>query len=31
LPIKIVVYDNGKLGFVEIEQKVAGLLRQENI
>lgn len=26
LPIKIVVYDNGKLGFVEIEQKAAGLL-----
>jgi pyruvate dehydrogenase (quinone) len=25
LPIKIVVYDNGKLGFVEIEQKAAGL------
>ena len=26
LPIKIVVFDNGKLGFVEIEQKAAGLL-----
>jgi pyruvate dehydrogenase (quinone) len=26
LPIKIVVYDNGKLGFVEIEQKAAGLM-----
>jgi pyruvate dehydrogenase (quinone) len=26
LPIKIVVYDNGKLGFVEIEQKAAGLI-----
>jgi pyruvate dehydrogenase (quinone) len=26
LPIKIVVYDNGKLGFVGIEQKAAGLL-----
>ena len=26
LPIKIVVYDNGKLGFVDIEQKVAGLV-----
>jgi pyruvate dehydrogenase (quinone) len=26
LPIKIVVYDNGKLGFVEMEQKAAGLL-----
>jgi pyruvate dehydrogenase (quinone) len=25
LPIKIVVYDNGKLGFVEIEQKSSGL------
>jgi len=25
LPIKIVVYDNGKLGFVEIEQKAAGI------
>jgi pyruvate dehydrogenase (quinone) len=25
LPIKIVVFDNGKLGFVEIEQKAAGL------
>lgn len=25
LPIKIIVYDNGKLGFVEIEQKSAGL------
>jgi pyruvate dehydrogenase (quinone) len=26
LPIKIVVYDNGKLGFADIEQKAAGLL-----
>jgi pyruvate dehydrogenase (quinone) len=26
LPVKIVVYDNGKLGFVDIEQKAAGLL-----
>jgi len=26
LPIKIAVYDNGKLGFVDIEQKAAGLL-----
>jgi pyruvate dehydrogenase (quinone) len=26
LPIKIVIYDNGKLGFVDIEQKAAGLL-----
>ena len=26
LPIKIVVYDNGELGFVDIEQKVAGLM-----
>jgi len=26
LPIKIVVYDNGKLGFVELEQKAEGLL-----
>jgi len=25
LPIKIVVYDNGKLGFVDIEQQAAGL------
>jgi pyruvate dehydrogenase (quinone) len=25
LPIKIVVYDNGKLGFIDIEQKAAGL------
>jgi pyruvate dehydrogenase (quinone) len=25
-PIKIVVYDNGKLGFVDIEQKAAGLI-----
>ena len=25
LPIKIVVFDNGKLGFVDIEQKAAGL------
>jgi pyruvate dehydrogenase (quinone) len=26
LPVKIVVYDNGKLGFVELEQKGEGLL-----
>ena len=26
LPLKIVVFDNGKLGFVEIEQMAAGLL-----
>ncbi|CCE10548.1 pyruvate dehydrogenase (pyruvate oxidase), thiamin-dependent, FAD-binding [Bradyrhizobium sp. STM 3843] len=26
LPVKIAVYDNGKLGFVEIEQKTEGLL-----
>lgn len=26
LPIKIVVYDNGKLGFVDIEQKASGLV-----
>jgi Thiamine pyrophosphate enzyme, C-terminal TPP binding domain len=26
LPIKIVVYDNGKLGFVDLGQKAAGLL-----
>ena len=26
LPIKVVVYDNGSLGFVEMEQKVDGLL-----
>jgi pyruvate dehydrogenase (quinone) len=26
LPIKVVVYNNGSLGFVEIEQKVEGLL-----
>jgi pyruvate dehydrogenase (quinone) len=26
LPIKIAVYDNGKLGFVDIEQKAAGLV-----
>ena len=26
MPIKIVVYDNGKLGFVDIEQKAAGLV-----
>jgi pyruvate dehydrogenase (quinone) len=26
LPIKIVVYDNGKLGFVELEQKSEGLI-----
>ncbi len=25
LPIKIVVYDNGKLGFVELEQKSEGM------
>ena len=25
LPIKIVVFDNGKLGFIDIEQKSAGL------
>jgi pyruvate dehydrogenase (quinone) len=25
LPIKIVIFDNGKLGFVDIEQKAAGL------
>jgi pyruvate dehydrogenase (quinone) len=25
LPIKIVVFDNGKLGFVDIEQKAAGM------
>jgi pyruvate dehydrogenase (quinone) len=25
LPIKIVVFDNGKLGFIDIEQKAAGL------
>ena len=25
LPIKIAVYDNGKLGFIDIEQKAAGL------
>src|SRR6266516_2206510 len=25
LPIKIVVYDNGKLGFIDIQQKAAGL------
>jgi pyruvate dehydrogenase (quinone) len=25
-PVKIVVYDNGKLGFVELEQKSEGLL-----
>jgi pyruvate dehydrogenase (quinone) len=25
-PIKIVVYDNGKLGFVDLEQKAAGLV-----
>jgi pyruvate dehydrogenase (quinone) len=28
LPLKIVVYDNGKLGFVELEQKSEGLLPQ---
>jgi pyruvate dehydrogenase (quinone) len=26
LPIKIVVYDNGKLGFVDIEQKASGMV-----
>lgn len=26
LPIKIAVYDNGKLGFVDIEQKAAGII-----
>lgn len=26
VPIKVVVYDNGKLGFVDIEQKAAGLV-----
>jgi pyruvate dehydrogenase (quinone) len=26
LPIKIAVYDNGKLGFIDIEQKAAGLI-----
>ena len=26
LPVKIVIYDNGKLGFVELEQKSEGLL-----
>src|SRR6201999_589752 len=26
LPIKFVVYDNGKLGFIDIEQKAAGLI-----
>jgi pyruvate dehydrogenase (quinone) len=26
LPIKIAVYDNGKLGFADIEQKAAGLI-----
>jgi pyruvate dehydrogenase (quinone) len=26
LPIKIVVYNNGKLGFIDIEQKAAGLI-----
>jgi pyruvate dehydrogenase (quinone) len=26
LPIKIVVFDNGKYGFVEIEQKAAGMM-----
>src|SRR3977135_4682567 len=26
LPIKIAVFDNGKLGFVEIEQKAEGML-----
>jgi pyruvate dehydrogenase (quinone) len=25
LPIKIVVFDNGKLGFIDIEQKSAGI------
>jgi pyruvate dehydrogenase (quinone) len=28
LPLKIVVFDNGKLGFVELEQKSEGLLPQ---
>jgi pyruvate dehydrogenase (quinone) len=28
LPLKIVVYNNGKLGFVELEQKSEGLLPQ---
>jgi len=26
LPIKIVIYNNGKLGFIDIEQKAAGLI-----
>ena len=26
LPIKIAVFDNGKLGFIDIEQKAAGLI-----
>jgi thiamine pyrophosphate-dependent acetolactate synthase large subunit-like protein len=26
LPIKIAVYDNGALGFIDIEQKAAGLI-----
>ena len=26
LPVKIVIFDNGKLGFVEIEQKTEGLM-----
>ena len=26
LPIKIAVYDNGKLGFIEIEQKASGMV-----
>jgi pyruvate dehydrogenase (quinone) len=26
LPVKIAVYDNGKLGFIDIEQKAAGLV-----
>jgi pyruvate dehydrogenase (quinone) len=26
IPIKIAVYDNGKLGFVEIEQRAEGML-----
>jgi pyruvate dehydrogenase (quinone) len=26
LPVKIVIYDNGALGFVELEMKAAGLL-----
>jgi pyruvate dehydrogenase (quinone) len=26
LPIKIAVYDNGKLGFIDLEQKAAGLI-----